>query len=432
MKEGYQLIRESAADGSVYVRMFVKWSLLAIVAGIVCGLLGTLFHYCVDFATETYQNFDWLLYLLPVSGILIVFLYRCCGVYEDEGTNRVIASIRSPKDVPANMTFLIFAGTVLTHLCGGSSGREGAALQIGGSMGYLLGRIFRLDLNEKRIITMCGMSALFSALFGTPLAAAVFSIEVVTVGVMNYMALLPCVISSTIAYAIAGSFGITPMSYTITEVPALSAVSVLQVFAITLIASLLSALFVKGLHYYGEITRKRIPNAYLRVVVGGLLIIVLTLICQTRDYNGAGTAVINLAFTGQVVWYACLLKILFTVITMGSGFKGGEIIPSFFIGAAMGNVFGSFIGLPASFGAAVGMISVFCCVVNCPIASMIMSIELFGSEGLIYFALACSLGYLISGYFSLYSSQRFIYPKNPMHHTDERDYSMDAEEWKEE
>ena len=432
MREGYKLLRETAVDGSIYLKMMVKWSLLAAVAGVVCGLLGTLFHYCVDFATEMNHAHGWLLFLLPVSGVVIVFLYHRCGVYQDEGTNRVILSLRSTKDVPANMTFLIFAGTVLTHLCGGSSGREGAALQIGGSMGYLLGRIFHLDQNEKRIITMCGMSALFSALFGTPLAAAVFSIEVVTVGVMNYMALLPCVISSTIAYAIAGTCGITPMAFTITEIPSLSVVSVLQVFAVTLAASLLAALFVKGLHFYSHILGEHVQSAYLRVVIGGLLIIALTLLCRTRDYNGAGTAVIELSFTGQVVWYACLLKLLFTVITMGSGFKGGEIIPSFFIGATMGNVLGSLIGMPASFGAAIGMISVFCCVVNCPIASMIISIELFGSGGLIYFALACALGYLVSGYFSLYSTQRFVHSKTPMHHTDERDYSKDAEAWRKE
>ena len=432
MNEGYRLIRETAHDGGVYLRMLIKWSLLAVAAGIICGLLGTLFHYCVDAATHCFQIYGWLLYLLPVSGVLIVFLYRACGVYEDEGTNRVISALRSVKDVPANMTFLIFAGTVLTHLCGGSSGREGAALQIGGSMGYLLGRIFRLDQNEKRIITMCGMSALFSALFGTPLAAAVFSIEVVTVGVMNYMALLPCVISATIAYVIAGLCGIEAMGYVIETVPELSVGSVAAVVIVALMACLLAALFVKGLHFFSHFMQEKISNPYLRVAAGGIILIVLTLLCGTRDYNGAGAQMIDLAFTGQVVWYACLLKLLFTIVTMGSGFKGGEIIPSFFIGATMGSVFGSLIGMPASFTAAIGMICVFCCVVNCPIASMIISVELFGSEGLIYFALACSLSYLVSGYFSLYSSQRFIYPKSPMHHTDRRDYAKDAEEWKEE
>ena len=429
MNEGYRAIRHSAEHGAIYVKMMLKWTFLAIISGIVCGLIGTLFHYCVDFATETNHTYAWMLYFLPLAGVLIVFLYRACGVYEDEGTNRVIASIRSVKDVPANMTFLIFAGTVLTHLCGGSSGREGAALQIGGSMGYLLGRIFRLDQNEKRIITMCGMSALFSALFGTPLAAAVFSLEVVTVGIMNYMALLPCVISAAIAYVIAGQFGISPMAWTITSVPALSILSVLQVFLITLLASVLSGMFVMGLHLYSKTARKLVPNPYLRVIIGGFLVIGLTLLCRTRDYNGAGTAVIDLAFTGGVVWYACLLKLIFTIVTMGSGFKGGEIIPSFFMGATMGSVVGGLIGLPVSFGAAIGMISVFCCVVNCPIASMIISVELFGSEGLLYFALACALGYLVSGYFSLYSSQRFAYPKAPMHHTDQRDLSKDAEDW---
>ncbi len=399
---------------AIYIRMLIKWSFLALISGSICGLIGSAFHYAVDYATEIRSAHSWLILFLPLAGLLIVFCYRRCGVTKDEGTNLVISSIREKHDLPVNMIFLIFIGTVLTHLCGGSTGREGAALQIGGSTGSLLGRIFHLDKNEKKIITMSGMSALFTALFGTPLAASVFSMEVITIGMMQYAAFLPCIVASMVAYAISSYLGVSAFSYSISSIPDISLIMSLRVLVIAACCCLTAAVFVKGMHYTTTLLNKKIPNQYLRVAFGGLLVVFLTFLCGSTDYNGAGMEMITASFTESLVSYAFLLKILFTVITMSSGFKGGEIIPSFFIGACLGNVIASFLGMDLSFGAAIGMICLFCCVVNCPTASVLMSIELFGSTNVLYFAFACAVCFLLSGYFSLYSSQDFALAKRPL------------------
>lgn len=415
MEEHFQdKLKRTLSHSGIYIRMLIKWSLLALISGSICGIIGSIFHYAVDYATEIRTAHSWLVLLLPIVGLLIVFSYRRCGVKKDEGTNLVISSIRKKHDLPVNMIFLIFIGTVLTHLCGGSTGREGAALQIGGSTGSLLGRYFHLDENEKKIITMSGMSALFTALFGTPLAASVFSMEVISIGMMQYAAFLPCIVSSMVAYAISTQLGISAFSYSVSSIPGISLTMSLKVFVIAAACCLTGAVFVKGMHYTTRLLNKKIPNQYLRVVVGGLLVVLLTFLSGTNDYNGAGMEMITASFTGRIVWYAFLVKILFTVITMSSGFKGGEIIPSFFIGATLGNVIASCLGMDLSFGAAIGMICLFCCVVNCPTASILMSIELFGSTNVLYFAFACAVCFLLSGYFSLYSSQEFAIPKRPI------------------
>jgi H+/Cl- antiporter ClcA len=407
-------IKRDFSHSRIYIKMLLKWSFLSIISGIICGFIGAAFHYAVNYATEIRLAHNWLIFFLPIAGLLIVFIYRQCGVKKDEGTNLVISSIREKHDLPANMIVLIFIGTVLTHLCGGSTGREGAALQIGGSTGFLLGRIFHLDENEKRIITMSGMSALFTALFGTPLAATVFSMEVITIGMMEYAAFLPCILASMIALAITNFLGIEEFAYTITSIPELSLSNGLKIVVIAVSACLISAIFVKGMQYTTTFFVQKFPNQYIRVLVGGVIVVLLTLLSGSNNYNGAGMDMINASFAGKIVWYACIVKILFTIITMSSGFKGGEIIPSFFIGATLGNVLGSCMGMDISFAAAIGMICVFCCVVNCPTASVMMSIELFGSTNVLYFAFACAICFLLSGYFSLYSAQGFAQSKRPL------------------
>ncbi len=413
-----------------YIKTIFKWLFFAIIAGVSCGVVGTLFHYCVDYATEFQHDYPWLLYLLPIAGLAIVGIYRLNGVKRDEGTNLILTSVQTCEDVPANMTFLIFVGTVLTHLCGGSAGREGAALQIGGSMGSLIGRIFHLEPNEKRIIIMCGMSALFSALFGTPLTAAIFSMEVISVGSMNYSAFLPCVVSAIIADNIAIMCGVEGMTFTLDVIPGMTVYNAIIIGLLALACSGVSAIFVRCLQLSGKCFNKRFTNSYLRQFVGGVIVVVLTLVCGSRMFNGAGIDTIELALSGSVVWYAFIMKILFTAVTIGSGFKGGEIIPSFFIGATFGNVLGSAIGINPAFAAAIGMVAVFCGVVNCPMASVILSIELFGSEGILFFAIACAICYIASGYYSLYAAQNFVFSKLPLAHTDERVFSHNREEWK--
>lgn len=389
-----------------------KWILFAIIAGVIMGFVGTAFFYCMDLCTSTRMAHNWLIFLLPLGGLFIVGSYRLLHNEKDSGTNLVLAAIHSNENLPLRMAPLIFVSTLVTHLFGGSAGREGAALQLGGSIGNSLGKLFRFNESDTHIMIMCGMSGAFSAVFGTPLAAAIFSMEVVSVGIMHYSALVPCVIASLIARGIALAFGIHHESFLLDAVPAFGVKNAIFIGILAVLCGLISMLFCIILHQTGAAYRKFFKNPYLRVVIGGLLVIGLTLLVRTNDYNGTGMHVIEHCFSeGSVVPYAFLLKMLFTALTLGAGYKGGEIVPTFFIGATFGCMFGNLIGLSPQLCTAVGMGAVFCGVTNSPITSLLICFELFGFEGMPYYLIAIALSYLTSGYYGLYSSQKIIYSK---------------------
>lgn len=394
-----------------YVRALLKWLVCSVITGVVSGIVGLSFYYAVEKATIFQSKYPWLLYLLPLAGAIIVFSYHACGIRNPKGTDLVIESIRSSEKAPIVMAPLIFVGTVLTHLCGGSAGREGAALQIGGSIGAFIGKRLHLNEKDRNVIIMCGMSAVFSALFGTPLTATIFSMEVISVGIIYYAAFLPCIISSTIAYAIARSAGFYGEKYSIPEVDVMSPNLIIRVAILAALCAVVSTLFIVCMHKTTKLYKNKIENQYIRIITGGLLIILVTTIVGTRDYNGAGMNIIGQAFQGQVNLESFLLKIIFTAVTLGAGYKGGEIVPSFFIGATFGNVIGNILNINSGFGAAIGLVSVFCGVVNCPITAIMLSIELFGSDNILLFAVACAISYVLSGYYSLYHSQKIVYSK---------------------
>ena len=388
-----------------------KWIILAVITGILVGAFSTAFAWCLLNVAELRAEHSWLIFLLPLGGLLIVFLYRVAGMAKDRGTNLVIHSIRDNDKVPGRMSVLIFISTVITHLFGGSAGREGAALQIGGSLGHLFGRIMRMDMRHKKIMTMCGMSAAFSAVFGTPIAAAVFSMEVISVGIMHYSALVPCMFSSLIASHFAARLGISPASFVINAIPEMTIESALKTGLLGVCCAALSIVFCMALGKAGSIYQKLIKNAYLRILVGGCIVIALTFICGTYDYNGAGTEVIARAVSGEVAPAAFILKIVFTAVTLGAGFKGGEIVPTFFIGATFGCLFGQITGLSPSLCAAVGMAATFCGVTNCPLTSLIISFELFGFSAIPYLMIVIPISYILSGYRGLYKDQVIVYSK---------------------
>ena len=394
-----------------YYITFLKWFLLSIIVGCCCGVVGTLFFYCVTMATKIRTGHDWLIYFLPFAGLLIVFAYQKAGMKKDKGTNLVISSIRSKEVVPLKMVALIFGSTTLTHLFGGSAGREGAALQIGGGIGTKIGQMVHLSEKELHVLTMCGMSAVFSALFGTPLTATVFSLEVISVGLMYYSALVPCLFASIIAYEIATFAGVEYETYHLAEYPAASLSNYGRVILLGLVFATVAVIFCETMHKTGRIIHMYVHNRYLLAILGGVLIIGLTMLVGNHDYNGAGGDVIARAIGGEAVWYAFFLKMIFTAITLSTGYKGGEIVPTFFIGSTLGCVIAPFIGMPASFGAALGLVGMFCGVVNCPIASLFLSVELFGAKNLLMFAVVCVVSYMMSGTYSLYSSQKIMYSK---------------------
>nr|WP_325199625.1 chloride channel protein [uncultured Oscillibacter sp.] len=395
---------------ALYARALGKWLLLATAAGVSCGLVGTAFHIAVEFVTELRGEYPWLLYLLPLAGLAIVGLYKLLGT-EGQGTNDIFDQVHLGGRISILLVPAIFLGTVLTHLCGGSAGREGAALQMGGSLGYRVGRLFGFDERDLRIATTTGMAAFFTALFGTPLAAAVFSIAVVSVDAFYHAAFFPALIGALEAYGVSRLFGVEPTAFLV-EAPALSTGLLIRTGALAGLCGVLSVVFCAAIRLTERQLHKRIPNPWLRAFAGGCAVIALTLLCGTTDYNGAGMEVIAAAVEqGTVRPAAFALKILFTAVTLGAGFKGGEVVPSFFAGAAFGCAAGPLLGLPAGFAAALGLVSVFCGATNCPLASIALAIELFGSGGLLYYALACCVSYVLSGYGGLYSSQTILHSK---------------------
>lgn len=397
-------------DEKRHIFIFIKWMIIAVICGLLIGAVGVLFSYCLSYVTTTRLNYPIIVFLLPVSGLLIVAMYRMSGVRQSKGTNMVISSVRSTEKVPMKMAPLIFLSTTITHLFGGSAGREGAALQLGGSIAAQIGRIIKLDEKDMHIITMCGMSAAFSALFGTPITAAIFPLEVISVGIMYYAALVPCALASTIAAALAASLGCKGEHFIIPQIESLDFNIAWKVIVLAILCALVARIFCHALHYVNELFRMYLRNQYLRIFCGGCIIVLLALVFG-YDYLGAGMDMIEKSIEGEVIWQAFLLKIVFTSITLGCGFKGGEIVPSFFIGATFGALVGSLVGIPVGFGAAIGLMSVFCGVTNCPITSLLLSFELFGFVGTAYFLLADAISYMLSGYESLYHEQKIMYSK---------------------
>ena len=406
------LIIHKLTSACQYVKTFLKWAFIASITGVIGGGIGSLFSYCIKQANVLQNSLWYLVLFMPIGGILIVFLYKLCKVENDLGTNCVLESVRNKNKVPYAVAPLIFISSVITHLTGGSSGREGAALQLGGSLGTAVGRLFRLDDSDMHIALMCGMSGLFSSLFGTPIAASFFALEVISVGVAYYSALVPCLTSGVVAYFVSLNLGCSPFRFDIDKyIPELNLVSLAQVIGLAAVCAVVSIIFcvaMKKTHHYAK---KFLKNDYIRIVTGGLIVIALTFIVGCRDYNGAGSDIIVGAIGGNAKPEAFLLKIIFTCATIGFGYKGGEIVPTLFIGTTFGCVFSPLLGIDPCFGAALGMICMFCGVVNCPVASIFLSVEIFGTEGFILFAVGCAVSYMLSGYYGLYSSQKILYSK---------------------
>lgn len=388
---------------------FLKWLVIGSVIGIIIGLVGTLFHFCSGFAEMFRDSHTWTLFLLPVAGVVIAYFYDVMHYSHDKGTNLVLLAVRDNKIMGIRHAVCIFVATVITHLCGGSSGREGASLQIGAALGSFAGRKLKFDDDDKRMMTMCSMSAMFAAVFGTPVTAAIFSMEVISVGIFYYSAIVPCVASALTASYISSLFGISHINVSV-SLPVINPVVYLKTALIGALCAVISIIFCMAMSGTSKLFKK-IKNHALRAFIGGVIVVLLTLLVQNRDYNGTGSAMIISAFSEKPFAFAFAVKIIFTVVTLTSGFKGGEIFPVFFIGATFGSVFSSLIGLDCSVGAAVGMVSLFCGVTNCPVASILLSIELFGGDGIGIYVLACAVSYMLSGYRGLYSEQKILYSK---------------------
>lgn len=404
-------IKKDFRLSSEYIATFVKCLLTAVLIGGLGGVLGSVFHKGIDYVTELRAEQHFWIFLLPIGGVFITLMYKLLSSNQKIDTDRVIESVRKDTNIPIVMMPLIFFGTLITHLVGGSAGREGAALQLGGSLGYNVGKLFNLDKNRMHIIVMSGMSAVFAALFGTPVTAAVFSLEVTTVGVFHYAGFFPCVVSALTASKIALLFGLKPVGFGGINFGKGTPDVYLKVLILAVLCAVVSILFCTAHKQCNKLTEKFMPNVFLRSFVCGTAVLLMTLAVGSGTYNGAGMDVVTRAIGGNAAPEAFLLKIIFTSVTIAAGYKGGEIVPAFFIGSTFGCAIAPVLGLDPSIAAAIGFVAVFCGIVNCPIASLVLSVEVFGSEGVLLFALACTVSYMMSGMFGIYHSQKIVYSK---------------------
>ena len=397
-----------------YAIAFVKWGLLATLVGILGGWLGAIFHYTLAILTQFRADHPWILFFLPVGGLLTVGLYQALKLSDNRGTNEIIEATMDGHYVSPALTPAIFLATCLTHFFGGSAGREGAALQLGGSLASLIGRTYHIRRYERKILVMAGMSAVFTGLFGTPLTAMMFCMEFESVGTFFSPALFPCFVASFVSGYASRILGVLPEKVALETLYRFTPYNAGRYLLLALGISLLSIFMCWFIHKAEHLSKELIENPRTRILVGSILLVALTLAMGDQRFNGAGMSMALDAVRGSADWYSFLMKLLFTAITLSAGFKGGEIVPTFCIGATFGCVFGGLLGLDPGFSAAMGLVGLFCCVTNSPLASIVLSVEMFGGTNVYAFAFVCIVCFVLSGNSSLYSSQVMVYDKTTL------------------
>ena len=416
-----------------YIQVSVRWCLFAIATGVVCGLAGTALYYMVVGANALRGDRPYLLYLLPLAGLVVVKVYHMLDIPEDKGPDLIFDSVREENHIPFQVSVAVAISTVITHLFGGSAGRVGAALQVGGGLSSSLGKHFKLNPRDRSLFIMCGMTGLVTVLFGTPLAATFLSMEVISVGVIYYAALLPCLVTAITAFFVASFFEIAPLRFSLPDIPAITSISLLKVGLFSVACALVSIVFCMAIKELNVILKKIIPNPYTRIVLGSLAVIGITLLIGSQTYNGSGNPLLdNALLNGIANKWDFLLKLLLTALTLACGFKGGAVYPAFIIGATFGCCFGPYFGLPAQFAAAIGLVALFCGAVNCPIASILLGAEIFGGAGVIFFAIASAISFVFSGYSTLFPGQDFVYSKLRLEYRHSNIRRRDTEEYESE
>ena len=383
----------------------VKWVYLGVLMGIIGGLIGAFFHQALHFVTHIRQENGWLIWLLPIGGCLSVAVYKVLKLTKNRGTNEIIDAVLDGESLNPKIAPAIFLAANITHLFGGSAGREGAALQLGGSTASVLGNLFKLKNENRTVLIMCGMSAVFAGLFGTPITATLFCMEFESVGTIFSPALLPCYLSAFTASRVSAAFGVHAEGLLIETV---ATVTLGNIWKYALLAALVAGLgivmctvFHKAEHFAAH----KAKNPWLRICIGGAIIAVMTALVGDQRYNGAGMDMALAAVEGRADWFDFILKMLFTAVTLAAGFKGGEIVPTFCIGATFGCVVGSLLGLDAGICGALGLIGLFCAATNAPLASIILSIEMFGGANIHLFAFTCVICFVLAIRVGLYGSQ---------------------------
>jgi len=401
-------------EQSFSLLFLLKWLCICLLIGVFTGSASAVFLWALEWATDYREANVWIIWLLPIAGFIIGLSYHLYGESVVKGNNLLIDEYHSPKKIiPFKMAPLVFLGTILTHLFGGSAGREGTALQIGGAIADQFTKIFKLSNLDRKIILIAGISAGFSSVFGTPLAGAIFALEVMVIGRIKFDAIIPSFLAAIFANYFCDIWQISHHThYNITEIVAISPSTILWSLLAGIIFGLASMLFSKSTQFWGNLFKKHIHYPPLRPLIGGTILAVTVYLIGTTKYIGLGIPTIVDAFNIDLNSYDFFLKLLFTSFTLGAGFKGGEVTPLFFIGATLGNVLIWFIPLPMGLLAGMGFVAVFAGATNTPIACTIMGVELFGIESGVFIALACTTSYLFSGHSGIYSSQIIGSPKH--------------------
>ncbi|NWL86727.1 voltage-gated chloride channel protein [Paenibacillus sp. 79R4] len=412
-----------------YLGSFLKWLVLGGIVGILAGSASALFLHSLDYVTQQRISHPWLLFLLPVGGALVSYMYMRFGGSSSRGNNLILEGIQNGGEtIPLRMAPLVLLGTLITHLFGGSAGREGTAVQMGGSLAEWFGKMIKIDALDRRILLMCGVSGGFGSVFGTPLAGTVFGLEVIAIGLMSYRALIPCFAASFIGDIVATHvWGVHHTSYSVDWIPPLSVGVVLKVLLASVIFGLVSLCFSELTHFFKRTFSRVFKNPIIKSAVGGAIVIALVYIAGSRDYLGLGIPLITSSLTEGVSPFAFLWKLLFTSITLGSGFQGGEVTPLFVIGSTLGHSLASLLHIYGPFLAALGFIAVFSGATSTPIACFIMGVEIFGSEGALYMFMACIVSYVFSGHTGIYSSQQIGMSKSGLLQVDT---GSSLEDWK--
>ena len=387
----------------------LKWIVLGGVVGILAGSASALFLNSLAYVTGLRLDHPWLLFLLPLGGALISWLYLKYGKTSGRGNNLILEQIHGtdPAPIPLRMAPLVLFGTLTSHLLGASVGREGTAVQMGGSLADAFGRLIRIAPADRQILLICGISGGFGSIFGTPLAGTLFGLEVLAIGLVRYEALIPAFVASFAGNLVTSSFwGVTHAHYAIDSVPALSAAIVWKVVLASILFGLMGMAFSETTHAFKRLYARLFKNPVFRSAVGGVVVIALVYLLGTREYLGLGLPLIEASLTGDVSPFAFVGKFLFTTLSLGAGFQGGEVTPLFAIGATLGHSLAAVLQVHAPFLAALGFIAVFCGATHTPIACFLMGIELFGADAAVYLFIACLISYGFSGHSGIYTSQR--------------------------
>lgn len=390
-----------------------KWVLICVLVGALVGTASAGFLAALNLTTAWREAHTWIIAFLPLGGLAIGLMYYYWGSEVVKGNNQLLEEFHSPKKIiPFKMAPLVLVGTIITHFFGGSAGREGTAVQMGGAIADQFTRLFGFHRRDRQIILICGISAGFASVFGTPLAGAVFALEVMVVGRMRYEALVPSFLIAAVSNYICSAWGASHSHYAVSFVPEFTLLNLLYALLAGIAFGLTATLFAKSTHYWSKLFSRYIKWPPLRPFVGGVFLSIAIFAFGAYRYTGLGLPVIQSAFTQELPYSDFILKLIFTSFTLGVGFKGGEVTPLFFIGATLGNALSFFIPLPMALLAAMGFVAVFSGATNTPIACTLMGIELFGIESGLFIALSCVTAYLFSGHSSIYSSQIIGSPKH--------------------